>query len=37
MNGEEVDGHCDRLAEMMRQLAHASNWDHPLNEVSPVL
>ncbi|OAR02879.1 hypothetical protein LLEC1_05712 [Akanthomyces lecanii] len=37
LNGDEVDGYCDCLAEMMRALASASNWDRPLKEVSPVL
>ncbi|KAJ4150382.1 hypothetical protein LMH87_011134 [Akanthomyces muscarius] len=37
LSGDEVDGYCDSLAELMRALANMSNWDHPLKEVSPVL
>ncbi|KAM3511740.1 hypothetical protein MY11210_004630 [Beauveria gryllotalpidicola] len=33
LNGDEIDEYCDRLADMLRALAHASNWDSPLRNV----
>ncbi|TQW08948.1 AMP-binding enzyme family protein [Cordyceps javanica] len=36
LNGDEVDCYCDRLAEAMRTLANASNWERPLREVTPL-
>lgn len=33
LNGDEIDEYCDRLAEMLRALAHSSNWHSPLKNV----
>ncbi|KAM3439848.1 hypothetical protein NHJ13734_003510 [Beauveria thailandica] len=33
LNGDEMDEYCDRLAVMLRALAHSSNWDSPLKNV----
>ncbi|KAM3545909.1 hypothetical protein ARSEF1564_001190 [Beauveria bassiana] len=33
LNGDVMDEYCDRLAEMLRALAHSSNWDSPLKNV----
>ncbi|ATY59282.1 AMP-binding enzyme family [Cordyceps militaris] len=37
LNGDEVDGYCDCLAEMLRQLANTSNWNRLLRDVLPLL
>ena len=35
MNADEIDGCCDRLAEVMRALGSAKNWGKTLGEVFP--
>ncbi|KAH6894497.1 hypothetical protein B0T10DRAFT_436085 [Thelonectria olida] len=33
MNDQEVDGHCDSLADVLRKLADQNNWDKKVGEV----
>lgn len=33
MNDTEVQGHCDELANIMRSLGTAENWDKTVREV----
>ncbi|KAF5024213.1 hypothetical protein F66182_3727 [Fusarium sp. NRRL 66182] len=33
MNDAEMDGHCDALSEVMRQLADEGNWEKKLSDV----
>lgn len=33
MNNEEMEGHCDMLAEIMRRLAMEEHWHKTIDEV----
>lgn len=33
MNDVEVEGHCDRMADVMRRLGEERNWDRTIGDV----